>query len=130
MKYFGLKYQKSSKIAQIEKDYWKWHENSWNFWRKSTGFVEKCKSIKIWGMISIGLGKVSNLPTKLCAFRPKVKKNFHFFLFFDQNLYGKLTFPQFFTNYFLEFCLLSESIYPWKTRHDFYNNFSQRYWQM
>ena len=33
-------------------------------------------------------------------------------------------FSQFFTKYFLDFCLLSESIYLWKITPDFYNNFS------
>ena len=46
------------------------------------------------------------------------------FRFFDQDLYGKLTFFIFFTKYFWDFWLLSESIYPWKITPDFYNNFS------
>ena len=40
---------------------------------------------------------------------------------FDQNPNEKLTFSQFFATYFLEFCLLSESIYPLKITPDFYN---------
>ena len=47
-------------------------------------------------MISIAQVKLSNLPAKLCAFGPKMKsflKIFKIILsFFDQNLYGKLTF--------------------------------------
>ena len=78
-------------------------------------------------MISIGQEKVSNLPAKLCAFGPKEKKilkNFKkILIFFDQNLYGIWTFSQFFTKYFLEFCLLSESIDPWKITPDFTTNF-------
>ena len=44
--------------------------------------------------------------------------------FFDQNLHGKLTFLTFFTNIFLDFLLLSQSIYLGKITPDFYNNFS------
>ena len=46
-----------------------------------------------------------------------------FLSFFDQNLYGKLTFFTFVTKYFLDFLLISESIYLWKLRSDFCNNF-------
>ena len=37
-------------------------------------------------------------------------------------------FSQLFTKYFLDFCLLPESIYPWKIRPNFYNNFSDFGW--
>ena len=47
-------------------------------------------------MISIGQVKLSKVPAKLVAFGPKMKrilKSFKKILrFFDQNLYGKLTF--------------------------------------
>ena len=79
-------------------------------------------------MFSIGQAKVSNGPAKPCAFGPKEKKTLKkvkkILRFFDQNLYRKWTFAQSFTKYFLEFCILSESIYPWKITSDFYNNFS------
>ena len=59
-------------------------------------FVEKCKIIKNSGMSSIGQVKLSKLPAKICAFGPQMKevlKKFKKILrFFDQNLYGKLTF--------------------------------------
>ena len=59
-------------------------------------FIEKCKSIEIWWMISIGQVNPSNLPSKLCAFRPKMKRFSKIFKkilrFFDQNPYGKLTY--------------------------------------
>ena len=62
-----------------------------------------------------------------CAFGPKMKNNLQFFKkilrFFDQNLYGKLTFFTFVTKYFLDFWFISESIYLLKIRSDFYNNF-------
>ena len=92
-------------------------------------FVAKLKIIKILRMIPIGQGNVRNLPAKICAFGPKMKKNLKNFKkiilsFFDQNLYGKLTFSQIFTKYFLEFYILSESIYPWNIISVFYNNFS------
>ena len=79
-------------------------------------------------MISIGQVKLSYLPAKLCAFGPKMKRMLKILKkilrFFDQNLYGKLTFSQFFTKYFLDFWLRSESIDLWKITPDFYNNFS------
>ena len=79
-------------------------------------------------MKSTGLGKLIKMRAKLCAFGPKMKnilKNFKKILrFFDQNLNGKLTVFTIFTKYFLEFCLLSKSIYPWKITPVFYNNFS------
>ena len=91
-------------------------------------FIEKCKIIEIWWMSSIGPVKLSNLPAKLCELGPKMKrilKNFKKILrFFDQNLYGKLTFSQILTKYFLDFWLRSESIDLWKITPDFYNNFS------
>ena len=43
-----------------------------------------------------------------------------FLIFFDQNLYGKLTFFTFFTKYFLDFWLLSENIYLLKITPDLY----------
>ena len=91
-------------------------------------FVEKCKIIMILGIISIGHSKLSNVPAKLCAFGPEMKKTLKSFKkilrFFDQNLYGKWFFSQFSTKYFFAFCLLSESIYLWKITPDFYNNIS------
>ena len=41
--------------------------------------------------------------------------------FFEQNVYRKLIFSQFFTKYFLDFWLRSESINLWKITPDFYN---------
>ena len=59
---------KDQKIAEIDY-YWKWHENSWNLWRKSTGIYRKmqdhrdlmndfdcagktkqdaCKTLRVW----------------------------------------------------------------------------------
>ena len=58
-------------------------------------------------MISIGHVKLSKIPAKLGTFGPKMKrilKNSKKILrFFDQNLYGKLTFFTIFTKYFLDF---------------------------
>ena len=90
-------------------------------------FVEKWKIINIWRRISIGQGKLRNLRAKLCAFGPKTKKILKVFKkslrFYDQNRYGKLTCFTFFTKYFLDFWLLSESRYRWKITPNFYNNF-------
>ena len=91
-------------------------------------FIEKCKIIEIWWMISIGQVKLSKEPSKPGAFGAKMKRILKIFKkilrFFDQNLYGKLTFFTIFTKYFLNFWLRSESIDLWKTTLDFYNNFS------
>ena len=53
-----------------------------------------------------------------------LKTAWKFLRFFDQNLYGKLTFFTIFTKYFLDCSLRSESIDLWKITPDFYNNFS------
>ena len=70
-------------------------------------FIEKSKIIEISLMISISQVKLSNQAAKPCAFGQKVKKTLKIFKnilrFFDQNLYGKLTFSQFITKYFLDF---------------------------
>ena len=83
---------KAKEITLTEKDYWKEHENSWKFWRKSTG---PCR------MLSIGLLKLRMLPGNLSEFGPKIKKTMENFRktlrFFDLNLYGKLIFSLFFT---------------------------------
>ena len=53
-------------------------------------------------MISIEQVKLSKVPAKLGAFGPKMKRILKIFKkilrFFDQNLYGKLTFSQFLLN--------------------------------
>ena len=91
-------------------------------------FIEKCKIIEIWWMISIAQVKLSKMPAKRCVFAPKMKRILKIFKkilrFFDQNLYGKLTFFTIFPKYVLDFWLRSESIDLWKIRPDFYNNFS------
>ena len=53
-------------------------------------FVEKYKLINNWRIISIREGKLRNA-CKICAFGPE-KTFFLILRFFDQNLYGKLTF--------------------------------------
>ena len=70
-------------------------------------FIETSKITEIWWMISIGHLNVSNLHAKPCAFGPKMKRNLKNFKkilrFFDQNLYGKLTFFTIFYWIFLGF---------------------------
>ena len=101
--YLGEKFNKKlKKMAEIE-DYCKWDENSWNFWRKSTGICRKMQAHQDlmndfdWAQI-----KLSNPPAKLCTFEPKMKSILNIFKkilrFFDQNLYGKLTFSHFLLN--------------------------------
>ena len=91
-------------------------------------FIGKSKIIEIWWMISIGqikqsysLQNLARLDQKWVEFWKISRK---FWDFFDQNLYGKLTFSQFFTKYFSDFWLRSESIDLWKITPDFYNNLS------
>ena len=59
--------------------------------------------------------KIKNAACKVLRFCTKMKKIVNIFKkilrFFDQHLYRKLTFSQFFTKYFLKFCLFSKSIH-------------------
>ena len=56
--------------------------------------IGKSKIIESWWMISIAHVKLSNLPAKL---NERILKNFKKIVrFFDQNLYGKLTFLKIF----------------------------------
>ena len=70
--------------------------NSWNFGENRLEFKGKCMLIESWWMTSIGKVKLGNLPAEFCAFGPKMKRILKIFnkilRFFDQNLYGKLTF--------------------------------------
>ena len=91
-------------------------------------FIEKCNIIKIWWMISTEQVKLSKVPAKSCAFWPKwrelwkISRKFKDYLIKISMEYW--LFSQFFTKYFLDFWLRSESIYLWKIMPDFYNNFS------
>ena len=74
-------------------------------------------------------GKTKQPSSKTLRVWTKNDENFEIFKkilrFFDQNLYGNLTFLtiQFFTTYFLEFYILSESIlHPWKITSVFYTS--------
>ena len=82
-------------------------------------------------MISIGQINLSNLPAKFCAVGPKMKKFWKFSRKF-WDLLIKISMENWlihiFSKYFLDFWLLSESIYLWKITPDFYNNFSY-FWE-
>ena len=91
-------------------------------------FVEKMKDHRHlkkdfhWaGKVKKAAGKILRVWTKNEENFEKVQANFENF---DQNLYGELTFSTFFTKYFLDFWLLSQSLYLSKITPDFYNNFS------
>ena len=60
-------------------------------------------------------GKSKLPPSRTLRVWTKNEENLKFWKkslrYFDQNLYWKLTFFTFFTKFFLDFCLLSESIY-------------------
>ena len=95
------------------------------FWENRLEFIERSKIIEIWWIILLGQVKISNLPAKPCAFGPKVKrilKNFKKILI--KISMENWLFSQFFTKYFLDFWLHSETIDLWKITPDFYNNFS------
>ena len=88
-------------------------------------FVEKWKLINSWRMISIIQGKLrkllqnfARLDQKLRKFRKIWRKCWNFLIKISMENWLFFTI---FTKYFLEFCLLSESIYPWKITPDFYN---------
>ena len=66
-----------------------------------------CKSLSVW--------------TKSEEKLEKFRENFE--IFCSKSLW-KIAFFTIFTKYFLDFCLLTESIYLWKITPDFYNNFS------
>ena len=83
-------------------------------------FIEKCKIIKGWRIISLDYGKVRELPSRIDPKMKETFKNFKkIFSNFNQNLYGKLTSFTFLTKYFLDFWLLS-SLDLWKIIPDFY----------
>ena len=91
--FFPENYFKSSIFQFLWSDY-KSKEVSDEFYYLVEKFIKKSRYlIKIWRIISIGQGSLSNLLAKLCVFGPKMKKILKKSLrFFDQNLYGKLTF--------------------------------------
>ena len=101
---------------------------NWNFflqfWRKLAGIKDHLDFMNDFQLS----GKIKKPAWKTWAFGAKMKKilkNFNKNLrFFDQNLYGKLTFSQICNKFFFDFCLISESIHPWKITPVFYNNFS------
>ena len=73
-------------------------------------FVEHCKLIMIWRMISIWQVKISNLPANFARLDLKGRKMWIFWDFLIKISLENGLFSQFLTKYFLEFCLLSESI--------------------
>ena len=97
-------------------------------WENRMEFIEKCMLIMIWWLISIEQLKLSNLPAKFCAFGPKWREFWKFsrkfWDFLIQISMENWLFSQFFTKYFLDFLLRSESIYLWKITPDFYNKLS------
>ena len=108
--------------------YWKGKKILEIFGDNTLKFVEQWKIINISRNIFIGKSKFRNMGANLSAFGPKMNKNLKSFQkilrFVDQNIYGKLTFFTFFTKYFSDFWLLSESIYHCKIKPNVSNNFS------
>ena len=74
-------------------------------------------------------GKIKQPAYKILRVWTKNEENFEkisrkFWDFFIKISTENWLFSQIFTKYFLECCLMSDSIYPWKITLDFYNNFS------
>ena len=81
--------------------------------------------INYWRIISIRQGKLRNIHAKFCAFGPEKTDFLKIFKkilrFFDQNLYGKLTF---FVNIHENSSIILAQLrkyYLWKITLDFYN---------
>ena len=81
------------------------------FGENRRNFVEHCELIVIWGMISIGKVKISNMPAKSARLDQKWRKIRNFIeIFWSKSRWKIDIFSQLLTKYFLEFWLLSESI--------------------
>ena len=116
-------------MALMEKDYWKWDENSWNFWRKSTAICPKMKDHQDLKNDFHRTGKIKKPAYKFMRIWTKNQENFerfqeNFEIFLLKISMENWLFSQFFTKYFLDFWLLSESIYLCKITPVFYNIFS------
>ena len=104
-------------------------ENSWNFWRKSTGICIKKQDHRDMMNDFDWAGKSKQPACKTLGVWTKNEENFEkisrkFWDFWSKSLWKNWLFSQFFTKYFLDFWLRSESIDLWKIIPDFYNNFS------
>ena len=108
-------------------DYWKRHENYWNFWRKPTGIYRTKESHRDLLTDFDCTSKTQQRACKTLRFWTKMKivlKDFKKILRFLIKIYGYLTFSQFSTTYFFDFWRRSEGIDLWKIIPVFYNNFS------
>ena len=105
--------KKLKKIAQIENDNWKRHANSWNFGRKSTGICQKMKDHHVKNAFH-RTGNNKQPVCKILRVWTKLKKNWKTFkkseIVCSKSLL-KIDSFHIFTKYFLDFWLLSESIY-------------------
>ena len=100
------------------------HENSWIFWRKSRGFVEHCKLIVIWRLISIWQVKISILPAKFRRLDQKGRKIWIFWDFLIKISLENGLFHNFLLNISWSSASFLKVLYSWKKTPDFYNNFS------
>ena len=78
-------YQKTQKWLRSIKDYWKWYENSWKFWKKSTVICRKHQVNQDLTKSFHQTWKLRNMCAEFCKFGPKMKKVLRFS---DLNLYG------------------------------------------
>ena len=78
------------------------HHLKKDFHRAGKSKKGACKALRVWTKNEVNF--------------EKFQENFK--MFWSKSLFT------IFTRYFLDFLLLSESIYLWKIRPDFYNNFS------
>ena len=104
-------------------DYWKWHENSWNFWSKSTGMYRKMQDHRDLMNDLDCASKTTQRACKTLRAWTKNQKNFekfqeNFEIFWSKSLWKIDFFSQFCTKYFLDFRIRSESIDIWKRTPD------------
>ena len=117
-------------MARIVKDFWKSDENSWNFWRKSTGICRKMKDHQNFSNGFHRAGKYKKAACKTLSGWTKNEDNFenfpdNFEIFWSVSMENWL-FHRFY-QIFLGF-LPPLRKYPWKITPDFYNNFSDFFW--
>ena len=97
-------------------------------WRRLTRNIWNGMKINIWRIPSIRYRKLRNACKILRVWTKKWRKFWKIVRKFS-NFLIKISmenwlFSLFSTKYLWDFCLFSESIYPWKKKQVFYNNFS------
>ena len=117
-------------MALIEKDYWKVMKIPENFGENLLEVVEKRKIFNIWWIISIRQVKLRNFAENFSSLDNKWTKFWKisrkFWDFLIKISMENWVFSQFFTKYFLEFCLFSKTIYILQDNTSFLQQFFRR----